>query len=334
MVDNYDNAMERLFQEYQREEFIKVREKEKKNKVHRLQEQSKTDDESSASQIGSSEAVTDQSLEKVLSNGLKRFKAGDGYRTAATALEGVSQLIHILNDVKDHPDRFKNMRKHVWDDIKKQLIFRASKAFLMQNIESQDALEAVIRKLKIEIEEKERDGGGGGGGERNGDERELRIMRTALNTLEERLEFSSEGRVLFSNAKIVNKLMELNGTYHHVLRGSILNLRRLPGGFLQADVADRTLCLGNLPPGIRREEISSYFNRFGKLKVEHVELPLARYNSVQHMLHTRCIQLLEILMSSQREDDKTVRLQFGMRFLSVSPSLSYHLLSLSLSPGT
>ena len=40
--------------------------------------------------------------------------------------------------------------------------------------------------------------------------------------------------------------------------------------------------------------------------MEHVELPLARYNSVQHMLHTRCKQLLEILMSSEREDDKTV----------------------------
>ena len=81
------------------------------------------------------------------------------------------------------------MRKHIWDDIKKQLIFRASKAFLMQNIESQDALEAVIRKLKKEIEEKINEG------ETIYKSHHLRSMMTALNTLEERLESSLEGRV-------------------------------------------------------------------------------------------------------------------------------------------
>ena len=317
--------MERLFQSYQREENIKLREKAKRNKAQRQQQTKSTDDGSPSNLLKSrDEDVTDQSLEKALSKGLKRFKAGDGYRTAATALEGVSLLIRILNDVKDHPDRFRNMRKHIWDDIKKQLIFRASKAFLMQNIESQDALEAVIRKLKKEIEEKINEG------ETVYKSHDLRSMMTALNTLEERLESSLEGRVRFVNFKVINTLIELKDDHPHVLRGSILSLRRIPEGLMQSEVADRTLCVGNLPPGVRffflnslfffshrhthrkqqvrREEISSYFNRFGSaFKVEHVELPLARYNSVQHMLHTRCIQLLEILMSSEREDDKTVR---------------------------
>jgi len=85
-----------------------------------------------------------------------------------------------------------------------------------------------------------------------------------------------------------------------------LSVRRLPNGLLHNEITDQMICLGNLPPGVRREEISLYFKRFGNFKVEHVELPLARYNSVQHMLHTRCKQLLEVLMSSEREDDKTV----------------------------
>ena len=193
-AENFDNAMERLFQNYQREEKIKLREKAKRNKAQRQQQTTSSENGGPVDPSKSSrgdEDVTDQSLEKALSNGLKRFKAGYGYRTAATALEGVSQLIRILNDVRDHPDRFQSMRKHIWDDIKKQLIFRASKAFLMQNIESQDALEAVIRKLKKEIEEKINDG-------RTIDTSpDLRNMMTALNTLEERLECSSEGRVRF-----------------------------------------------------------------------------------------------------------------------------------------
>ena len=98
--------MERLFQSYQREENIKLREKAKRNKAQRQQQTKSTDDGSPSNLLKSrDEDVTDQSLEKALSKGLKRFKAGDGYRTAATALEGVSLLIRILNDVKDHPDQ-------------------------------------------------------------------------------------------------------------------------------------------------------------------------------------------------------------------------------------
>lgn len=204
-AENFDNAMERLFQSYQREENIKLREKAKRNKAQRQQQIKATDDGSQSSSLKSrDEDVTDQSLEKALSNGLKRFKAGDGYRTAATALEGVCLLIRILNDVKDHPDRFRNMRKHIWDDIKKQLIFRASKAFLMQNIENQDALEAVIRKLKTEIEEKTKEG------ETIYTSRDLRSMMTALNTLEERLESSLEGRV----RKLVSRVRALYAFLH------------------------------------------------------------------------------------------------------------------------
>ena len=246
--------MERLFQSYQREENIKLREKAKRNKAQR-QQQTKSSDDGSPSNLLKSrdEDVTDQSLEKALSKGLKRFKAGDGYRTAATALEGVSLLIRILNDVKDHPDRFRNMRKHIWDDIKKQLIFRASKAFLMQNIESQDALEAVIRKLKKEIEEKINEG------ETIYKSHDLRSMMTALNTLEERLESSLEGRVRFVNFKVINTLIELKDDHPHVLRGSILSLRRIPEGLMQSEVADRTLCVGNLPPGVRFFFLNSLF---------------------------------------------------------------------------
>ncbi len=74
---------------------------------------------------------------------------------------------------------------------------------------------------------------------------------TALNTLEERLESSLEGRVRFVNFKVINTLIELKDDHPHVLRGSILSLRRIPEGLMQSEIADRTLCVGNLPPGVR-----------------------------------------------------------------------------------
>lgn len=296
-ADDVDGTLERLYQKYEREATIKRREQSRNRLKWKNTDRGDGSGTATAEDRASEEDadVTDQSTEKALGDGLDRFKSSQG----KVALQGACQLIHILDSAKGNIDKLVNMRKGIWSDIAKEVVFRASPVFLLQSLENIDALEAVVKILRRKVNDRL------GDGETEENSTELRDMMIGLNMCEHRLSCPMEGRVRFVRREVAMSLIANRSSRHHVISHSILTLKPIPTGLYPKDITETTVCVSNLPPGAAKEEIASYFGRFGEIEKNGIELPLNRFDSVQYTLHTRCKQLLYKLKFDDREDDLT-----------------------------
>jgi len=312
--------MERLFQKYEREE--KAKEKVKlaeKSRKRMMMANSNEDKQLHSAKIDHEESF-DKSVEQILGKGLELFKTVGDYKAQ---IEGATLLLGVLLERRQDSEKRKSYRKQIWNDIKKELVFRSSKAFLLQTLESLDAVEAVVRRIRKSVATDINDG------LTVDSSKDLRDKINALRMCEIRLETAQDGRIRLTSPEIVDRILE-NKTRNHVLAGSIITLRRIPPGILPEEEAYVTLSISDLKPGVRKEDIVQYFRQYCEVAEKDVELPLPRYNSFLYTLHTRCRQLLDLVEGANRsadDEDETSRECVKMRKLLKEQDLEYFFLA-------